>query len=344
MKVSVIVPAYNAADKLALCLDSLVAQTEPDFEVIVVDDGSADQTAAVAETYATRDRRIRCVRQLNAGVSVARNRGLDEAHGTYIAFADADDQVESNWLADMLDASKKYGADIVFCGFRVIGSSNRLDDMAALQSCCSDGIAGCISPAEAVKRTMSINPEEAFYGYIWRNLFSRSILECHHVRFQTGIRISEDFQFILEYLLHSHQVAVVAKPLYKYVVNEGSVTARHIPTMCHDMEQINDWMENAVLPCFPEARSGFLCCVANTYLSIVQNFCRVGTPFTLYQRVVEIYRIKRTHGYRKAVHEALHYHNRRKAQFAFFMFSIECDWLYVLLFSIKESITNTSVF
>lgn len=340
MKVSVIVPAYNAADKLVFCLDSLVAQTEPSFEVIVVDDGSTDLTAAVAESYAARDQRIRCVRQSNSGVSAARNRGLDEAHGSYVAFADADDRMGPTWLADMLEASKKYGADIVFCGFQVCGSSRRLDDMAALRSCCSDGVTGCIAPVEAVKRTISIDPEKVFYGYIWRNLFLRSLLEHYQVRFQIDVRISEDFQFILECLLHAQMVAVVAKPLYNYVINEGSVTTRHISTMRHDMEQINDWMESTVLPRFPETRHGFLCCVANTYLGVAQNLCRIGTPFTLHQRVAEIYRVKRTHGYRKAIYEAIRHHNRRKAQFAFFLFLIECDWLYILLFSFKEKISN----
>lgn len=336
MKVSVIVPAYNAADRLSLCLDSLLAQTESDFEVIIIDDGSTDRTAAVAKAYITQDRRVRYVRQANAGVSAARNCGLDEARGLFVAFADADDRVEPNWLADMLDAATRYDADIVFCGFQVIGSSHRLNDMVALRSCCPDGITGCITPAEAVSRTISIDPERAFYGYIWRNLFSRPLLEDHQVRFQTDVRISEDFQFILECLLHARSAAVVAKPLYDYVINEDSVTARHISTMRQDMERINDWMEHTILPHFPKTKNGLSCCVANTYLGIVQNLCRIGTPLPLRQRIAEAYRIKRTHGYRKAIRKAIRNRNRRKAELAFCLFAMECDWLYVLLFSLKE--------
>lgn len=335
-KISVIVPAYNAADRLPICLDSLLAQTEPDFEIIIIDDGSADRTAAVANVYATRDRRVRCLRQPNAGVSAARNRGLNSARGMFIAFADADDYVEPDWLSSMLRAAIQYEADVVFCGFQVIGSSLRLDDMAALRSYCPNGLDGRIAPHEAIKRTMSIDPEKVFYGYIWRNLFSRQLLEKYQVRFQSDIRISEDFQFILECLLHARMVAVVAKPLYDYVLNDDSVTSRYIPTMRRDMEQINAWMERTVLPRFPETRCGFLCCVANTYLGILQNLCRTGTSLSLRRRIAEAYSIKRTHGYREAIREALRHHNRRKAQLAFCLFLIECDWLYVVLFSLKE--------
>lgn len=340
LKVSVIVPAYNAADKLPICLDSLLAQTEPDFEIIVIDDGSTDRTAAVVDAYAAHDQRVCCLRQANAGVSVARNRGLNSARGMFVAFADADDYVEPDWLANMLYAATQYEADVVFCGFRVIGSSLRLDDMAALRSCCPNGLNGRIAPDEAVRRTMSIDPEKVFYGYIWRNLFSRQLLEKYQVRFQSDIRISEDFQFILECLLHARLAAVVAKPLYDYVINNDSVTAHYISTMRRDMEQINVWVERTVLLRFPEMRRGFLCCVANTYLGILQNLCRIGTPFPLHRRIVEAYRIKRTHGYRKAIREALRHHNRRKAQLAFYLFLMECDWLYVILFSLKEKFSQ----
>lgn len=336
MKVSVIVPAYNVADRLPVCIDSLLAQTETDFEVIIVDDGSTDRTAIVADAFAIQDQRVRCLRQDNAGVSAARNRGLNAARGMFVAFADADDYVEPDWLTNMLNAAIQYDADIVFCGFRVSGSTLRLDDMTALRSCCPNGISGRITPIEAVSRIMSIDPERVFYGYVWRNLLSRSLLESHKIRFRTDIRISEDFQFILECLLHARSAAVVAESLYNYVINEGSVTARHIPTMRRDMERVNAWMERTVLPRFPEVRNGFLCCVANTYLGVVQNLCRAGTSLSMVQRIAEVYRIKRTHDYRKAIYKVLRYHNRRKAQFAFFLFAIECDWLYVLLFSVKE--------
>ena len=90
-KVSIIIPVYNAADKLPRLLDSILSQDEPDFEVIAVDDGSRDGSLAILREYAEKDARIRPVHQENGGVSAARNRGLAEASGTYVQFADADD-------------------------------------------------------------------------------------------------------------------------------------------------------------------------------------------------------------------------------------------------------------
>ena len=109
--ISIIIPAYNAEATLGRCLDTILAQTYPDFEVLVVDDGSTDRTLTIAEAYAAKDPRIKSLHKENGGVSSARNLALSKAKGEFIAFCDSEDEVKPDWLKDF--ASNSNGADIV---------------------------------------------------------------------------------------------------------------------------------------------------------------------------------------------------------------------------------------
>ena len=102
--VSIIVPAYNVAEYIESCLNSLLAQTHEEIEVVVVDDGSTDETAAVCAAVARRDARVRIIAQPNAGVSAARNRGVQEARGKYVCFVDSDDAAHPDMVARLLAA------------------------------------------------------------------------------------------------------------------------------------------------------------------------------------------------------------------------------------------------
>ena len=111
--VSVIVPIFNAEKTLSRCLDSLEEQTCDDLEILLVDDGSSDQSARIAEAYAGKDGRIRVFRQANAGAGAARNRGLAECTGDYVCFVDADDYVSADYVRQMLSTARETGADLV---------------------------------------------------------------------------------------------------------------------------------------------------------------------------------------------------------------------------------------
>ena len=100
--ISVIIPVYNAEPFLPACLDSVLSQDYSSFEILVIDDGSTDNSAAIIDRYAAREPRIVALHQSNAGVSAARNRGLAEARGEYSAFVDADDRVTSSYLSHLL--------------------------------------------------------------------------------------------------------------------------------------------------------------------------------------------------------------------------------------------------
>ena len=134
--VSVIVPAYNVEDYLPRCLDSLLAQTFRDFELILVDDGSSDATGAICDRYGETDARVRVLHQANAGVSAARNRALEIASGTFITFVDADDTTDPTYLERLYTGMQDTGADIASVNWLDTNGRNAYD--AALAG--ADGV------------------------------------------------------------------------------------------------------------------------------------------------------------------------------------------------------------
>lgn len=116
-KISVIVPVYNVVDELSQCLDSLINQTYEELDIIVVNDGSTDGSASLCQEYAEKDKRIKLIHQKNAGLSAARNRGIDEASGDYLAFIDSDDWVETDYFQVLYDNMIAYKADISVINF-----------------------------------------------------------------------------------------------------------------------------------------------------------------------------------------------------------------------------------
>lgn len=116
-KVSIILPVYNVAAYLHQCVDSLLSQTYTDLEIILVDDGSKDESGSICDQYAHNDHRVVVIHQENAGAANAKNAGLDRASGVFITFMDSDDYAEPNWIETMLEALERTGADVVECDF-----------------------------------------------------------------------------------------------------------------------------------------------------------------------------------------------------------------------------------
>ena len=129
--ISVIVPVYNVEKYLRQCLDSIVAQTYRDLEIILVDDGSIDASGAICDEYAVRDSRIKVVHQPNRGLSSARNTGLDLVSGEYTFFIDSDDWIHEKALERLLLAQAKTNADLVLCNYqRVDEAGNAINNVS----------------------------------------------------------------------------------------------------------------------------------------------------------------------------------------------------------------------
>ena len=215
--VTVIVPVYNAHATLRRCINSILNQTRSDFELILVDDGSQDDSFEICRFYASFDNRIKCYTQENAGVSSARNKGLEEATGKYICFVDADDEVEANYLSDlMLQIPDREGNFLILQGLKRISHTGSviIEQFPEV----------CIGKSDFVSLFSRYNLSK--YGYPVSKLYIRQIIEHNHIRFRKEIIFSEDLIFMIDYLSCIDEVILSHETNYLYYETEGSLTKR----------------------------------------------------------------------------------------------------------------------
>ena len=218
--VSVIVPIYNVEEYLPACLDSIARQTVEDLEVIMVNDGSTDGSANIAEEFAARDSRFRLLTQPNGGLSRARNTGAEAATGEYLAFADSDDLLPRNAYELLVTPLQETGSDFA------TGNVNRLTPT---------GIAPTGFLSNAFDRSRRATHVTKFRPLLadrtaWNKLWRRSFWEAHGFRFPEGM-VHEDIPVVLPAHFAANSVDVVAEPVYLYRVRAGadlSITQRRL--------------------------------------------------------------------------------------------------------------------
>jgi glycosyltransferase involved in cell wall biosynthesis len=210
-KVSIVVPVYNAAAYLDQCLTSIVGQTYGDLEILLVNDGSADDSVAICDRYAAEDARIRVFHQENAGVSAARNRALDAATGRFVMFVDADDYVAPDFVRHMTGPMQDH--DIVICGYErfretgaqpfLIGGSRELE------------------LRELYEHTLCTNE---IGGGCCNKIFARDVIDDLGLRFDPRIAVGEDFLFLSHYYRRCRTAHYVGEVLYHYRYSADSAT------------------------------------------------------------------------------------------------------------------------
>lgn len=215
-KISVILPVFNSENTLTRCLDSLLAQTYPNFEVLVIDDGSDDSSRQIVSSYANKDNRIKIYYKENKGVSSARNDALDLALGEFITFLDADDWLEEDALQYMINLQERTSADLV------VASYHRTSKLSSKVSTSKNVKEQLLEQDEYVKKFLKIESQSIEY-YPWNKLYKASILKS--IRFVAELRIAEDVPFVFEYILYSKIIAISDKITYNYYNNPKSVTA-----------------------------------------------------------------------------------------------------------------------
>lgn len=214
MTVSIVVPVYNTAEYLPACLDSILAQSFTDFELILVDDGSTDDSLRICEAYAFRDARIRVFHQQNAGVSAARNLGVEQAQGDWLCYVDSDDVVLPAYLQDMLEA-----ADAEDCLVMGNISDSRMKGLIT-----SD----VVLEGEAMVRYMLSHNILNLSGPVAK-LYNRATLVRYGIRFPQDIHYGEDLLYFLQYLNHIGRVAFRQSELYQVTMREGSLSRGYYP-------------------------------------------------------------------------------------------------------------------
>lgn len=212
--VSIIIPVYNVENYLEECLDSLLAQTMQDFEIICVDDGSTDHSYEILKRYAQQDTRIQILQQKNQYAGVARNRGLAIAQGEYVIFLDSDDFFAPQFLELMLQAAREHQTDVVLCGGRRYNSQTRIlsekHDFLRNEFLPSQPIFSRADIPHTLLRVTTPAP--------WNKLFSRSFLLRTGLQFQ-ALPNSNDFYFVLSALSLADRICAVDADLVYYRIN-----------------------------------------------------------------------------------------------------------------------------
>lgn len=202
--VSVIIPAYNAADVLERCVRSVLAQTYARFEVLLVDDGSRDGTPELADALAREDGRVRVVHKENGGVSSARNAGLDEARGEWLTFVDADDYLGSRFLESLLCGAP---CDLIVGGYHTVGAHEIPE--------ASYEAVEARSP-EVVRPLLEAHLTEMTFLCPWGKLLRTRLVREAGLRFDTGMHIGEDVVFVWTYLSRCASMALRPGQEYNY--------------------------------------------------------------------------------------------------------------------------------
>ena len=200
--ISIVIPAYNAAATVGRCLDSLLAQTYRDFELIVVDDGSTDSTAQIISAYAERDSRIRLIRQENAGVSAARNVGLDAS----------DDAVSPEFLEALLS--------LYAPGVLPVADIERSDGDGSVLASLPPAIT--LDPTRLPKDYFCGTPGQGIAFSSCNKLFSAALLQDACLRFAEELTVGEDMLFVFRYLRRCREVRLTRRAVYRYNIAENS--------------------------------------------------------------------------------------------------------------------------
>lgn len=243
-KISVIIPVYNASGFLADCLQSVAGQTWTALEVLLIDDGSTDDSACICRSFCEKDSRFRLLQKENGGVSSARNLGLEKASGDYIAFVDADDWLRPEMLEHQAECLEKDGSDMAMCGFQEAGEAERRQFR---RDCETGGISQIMRKMdEKLPEHMSMSVETYVADYLlagntrcWSILFRKEILQ--KVRFQEGLTIGEDLLFLIDLLPALKRVSLIKTREYCYYINdEGAMFSGFRPAY---MDQITCWQQ-----------------------------------------------------------------------------------------------------
>ena len=233
MMVSVIVPIYKIPEYLSCCIDSILAQTYPDFELILVDDGSPDDCGRICDDYAKRDNRIKVVHKVNGGLTSARNAGLEVAKGEWIMHVDGDDWIEPDMIESLIEAAQITGADMVIGDFVKYGPSAGYNKLPTWSS---------------DKKKSMTNYIAYVMTTIWGSIAKRSLYADHSLKSPDGISYCEDFHLIVRLCHFANKIVNVHRPFYNYRYRSTSIMSN----MSRKTEADEQWAYQDTIRFFKE--------------------------------------------------------------------------------------------
>lgn len=224
--ISIIVPAYNVEKKIERCLNGLVHQTFDNYEIIVVDDGSCDNTGEICKRYSSKYKNLRYISKENGGVSSARNCGIENARGEYIVFADSDDYVSKELCEGMFAAAKKSDADLVIASYFTDYNGN-----VKKHECCR---AFCAHNISEMRDDFEWIYKDCFLNSPWNKLYRKSIISEY---FRLDMRYFEDYYFNISFIKNCKTIEFIKDAYYYYTEDSQNSLTKKFD------ENTFDWIE-----------------------------------------------------------------------------------------------------
>lgn len=227
--INIIIPVYNVDKYLSKCLDSLFQQTYQEFMILIVDDGSTDNSLKIIEEYIAKyPEKITLIKQENQGVSVARNRALDIANKEFILFIDPDDYLEQTYIEKMINKAQITNSDIVMCDYQLVFENDLTHKKDRHKYMINHN--EIYSGREIAHKMLNLEIE----GYLWNKLFRRKQLLKNNFKFDEG-RYIQDWHPVFKHVLKSDSISFINEPLYNYLQRSSSTVYKK------DKKKIDDY-------------------------------------------------------------------------------------------------------
>lgn len=205
-KISFIIPVYNTSQYITKCVDSILNQNIHSYEIIIIDDGSTDDSLKVLQKY-SRQKQITIISQTNGGVSSARNKGIEICNGDYIFFVDSDDYIEYNSMGYVLKIIQKENPDLLRLSSNIIINNKKKIEKTKW---------------EGYKTIDTLYSNSQFCPTLWGYIFKTSIIKAHKISFNEKLKYSEDSNFIFKYINHTNKIFFLNKITYNYLIRSNS--------------------------------------------------------------------------------------------------------------------------
>lgn len=272
--VSVIIPVYNAEKYIDRCILSVVNQTHIDLEIIIINDGSTDNSLKICKEWEQKDNRIKVLNKRNTGVADTRNYGLNIAKGKYISFVDSDDFIEPNMYSEMIKLMKQNNSELCMCNFYIIDEIQK-----------KPFIYSTIENAD--KHTILKLVSESNNGItVWGKLFIRNIIG--NIKFDTNISISEDVLFFYQYVDKIEKISNVKEPLYNYNIGNpnslSKMNSKNYITSIKAYYSINKILEKNNINCRYNKQANSVCNYAIHKKNIGEDY-----DYSEYDRIIQEY-------------------------------------------------------
>lgn len=211
--ISVVVPVYNVEQYLKKCLDSIIKQKYNNLEIIIVNDGSTDNSQKICQEYVKKDKRIKLITQKNQGLSAARNTGIDNAHGKYISFVDSDDYLDLEFINELYNTIIENKSDISACDFWYVNINEKTWTLKNKEN-------KKFSNIDALKDIFSGNQETEIMT--WNKLYKKDLFDKNNIYFPVG-KLHEDNFTTYKLYYYANSISLTDKKLYYYLQRNNSI-------------------------------------------------------------------------------------------------------------------------